>query len=100
MPDSSNTGWRNASFRGFADYMQTQEFTFVLDQLIDWAHHLVVVILSEEAVSCRCHQSLGRSIVRKIVVREIIGPESVRIHTIIPWATVVGIEIKYPGIAY
>src|SRR3989475_12210783 len=55
--DSSNTGWRNASFRGFADYMQTPEFETGLDKLIKSAARTQVAIMCAEAVPRRCQRS-------------------------------------------
>src|SRR5512135_3608136 len=56
--DSPNMGWRNASFRGFADYMQTAEFAAGLEELLDLAQEGPVAILCAEAVPWRCHRSL------------------------------------------
>src|SRR5262249_19584161 len=58
QPDSPNLGWRNESFRGFADYMQTPEFEQGLDELIDVAKARRTVIMCAEAVPWRCHRSL------------------------------------------
>jgi len=57
-PDSINAGWRNASFRGYADYMQTQEFDDSLRRCIDFAKRERVVLMCAEAVPWRCHRSL------------------------------------------
>ena len=96
--DSINTGWRNASFRGFADYMQTPEFKAALNQLIDLAHHQTIAIMCAEAVPWRCHRSLiaDALLVRGIEVREIINSGNVRSHALTPWAKVMGVEIMYP----
>src|SRR4029077_8616526 len=56
--DSSNTGWRNLSFRGFADYMQTPEFERALEKLIGMAARGRIAIVCAEAVPWRCHRSL------------------------------------------
>src|SRR6266705_7179760 len=56
--DSPNTGWRNSSFRGFADYMQTQEFVKGIDQLIGLAQNFQVVIMCAEVLPWRCHRWL------------------------------------------
>lgn len=56
--DSINTGWHNASFRGFADYMQTPEFRTNLDELIELAKSERIAIMCAEAVPWRCHRSL------------------------------------------
>ncbi len=96
--DSINIGWRNASFRGFADYMQTPEFRAALDQLIDLAYHQIATIMCAEAVPWRCHRSLiaDALLVRGIEVQEIIGSENARPHTLTPWARVDGESITYP----
>jgi len=56
--DSINTGWRNASFRGYADYMQTPEFAAAVNELLDATHHAETVLMCAEAVPWRCHRSL------------------------------------------
>ena len=57
-PDSINTGWRNPSFRGFADYMQTPPFQHALETLIKLAAQKPTAIMCAEAVPWRCHRSL------------------------------------------
>jgi hypothetical protein len=71
--DSINTGWRNASFRGFADYMQTPEFQKALDQLIQLGEKRRTAIMCAEAVPWRCHRSLigDALLVRGLRVEEI-----------------------------
>ena len=56
--DSINTGWRNASFRGYADYMQTPEFGAALTDLLNASPHEHAAIMCAEAVPWRCHRSL------------------------------------------
>lgn len=56
--DSINTGWQNASFRGYADYMQTEEFWIGLSKLENLAEDKPCAILCAEAVPWRCHRSL------------------------------------------
>ena len=56
--DSPNTGWRNASFRGFADYMQTEEFEKNLEKVIRLSRHKRICLMCAEAVPWRCHRSL------------------------------------------
>ncbi|MEO7021192.1 MAG: DUF488 domain-containing protein [Ktedonobacteraceae bacterium] len=56
--DSRNTGWHNASFRGYADYLATPEFHAGLAELEDLANHQLVAIMCAEAVPWRCHRSL------------------------------------------
>src|SRR5690348_13468268 len=57
-PDSVNTGWRNASFRGYADHMQTPEFWAAIDRLEELADERRIAIMCAEAVPWRCHRSL------------------------------------------
>lgn len=56
--ESINLGWRNASFRGYADYMQTEQFGEALEELITHSTHKKTVIMCAEAVPWRCHRSL------------------------------------------
>ena len=99
-PDSINTGWRNASFRGFADYMQTAEFEKALDQLIQVAQKRRTAIMCAEAVPWRCHRSLigDALLVRGIRVEEIASLTRTRPHTLIPWARVRRNRLSYPAI--
>src|SRR5579863_7808814 len=73
--DSTNLGWRNASFRGYADYMQTPEFARALDRTIDLAKEIPSALMCAEAVPWRCHRSLVADalLVRGIRVLEIIS---------------------------
>jgi hypothetical protein len=97
--DSINTAWRNASFRGFADYMQTPEFEKALDQLIQVAQKRRTVIMCGEAVPWRCHRSLigDALLVRGLCVEEIASPTRTRPHTLIPWARVRRNRLSYPA---
>jgi len=96
--DSPNTAWRNASFRGFADYMQTAEFEEDLERLVKTAGRQATVIMCAEAVPWRCHRSLigDALLVRGVRVVDIMGPNSDRDHTLTPWAKVRGKKITYP----
>ncbi len=96
--DSVNQGWQNASFRGFADYMQTNEFEESLTTLIGSARKRNTAIMCAEAVPWRCHRSLiGDALtVRGIVVMDIMSSTSVKPHIITPWAEVKGTTIIYP----
>lgn len=96
--DSLNTGWRNASFRGYADYMQTPEFEEGINGLIAVAKQERIAIMCAEAVPWRCHRSLigDALIVRSIRVEDIMTPTHRQVHTLTPFAKVHGIEISYP----
>ena len=97
--DSTNTAWRNASFRGFADYMQTPEFEKALDQLIHWAQKRRTVIMCAEAVPWRCHRSMigDALLARGIRVEEIASRSRTRPHTFTPWALVRRKRVSYPA---
>ena len=97
--DSPNAGWRNASFRGYADYMQTPEFKDNLEQLIELAKKDRLVIMCAEAVPWRCHRSLiGDALtVRGIETVDIMSLTQSRVHTLTPFAKVSGTKVTYPA---
>ncbi len=97
--NSRNKAWRNASFRGFADYMQTDEFEESLDSLIDHARHDRTALMCVEAVPWRCHRSLIADAlgVRGIRVEHILSGVRTQTHTLTPWARVWGKRITYPA---
>ncbi|HZM04203.1 MAG TPA: DUF488 domain-containing protein [Candidatus Saccharimonadales bacterium] len=96
--DSFNVGWRNASFRGYADYMQTPEFERCLEELIQLAKQDRIAIMCAEAVPWRCHRSLiaDALLVRGIRVEDIMSPTRRTMHTLTPFAKVCGTTITYP----
>lgn len=96
--DSPNTAWRNASFRGFADYMQTRDFVHSLRSMMKIARHEQTAIMCAEAVPWRCHRSLiaDALLVRGCPVEEIESVTRTRPHTLTPWARVQGTRITYP----
>jgi uncharacterized protein (DUF488 family) len=97
-PESLNTGWRNVSFRGFADYMQTPEFAENLADLIDVATRERIALMCAEAVPWRCHRSLiaDALVARGIRAEEIISATRLQLHTLTPFAKVDGTVITYP----
>lgn len=97
--DSINLGWRNASFRGYADYMQTPEFAEALERAIKLAEGRPTALMCAEAVPWRCHRSLVADalLVRGIPPLEIIGPTKPKEHKLTPFAHVNGTRITYPG---
>ena len=97
--DSINTGWRNASFRGYADYMQTSEFHDNLQKLIELAAHAPTAIMCAEAVPWRCHRSLiaDALVTQGIQAIEILNARQSRPHTLTPFAQVKGGEVTYPA---
>jgi len=96
--DSPNAGWRNASFRGYADYMQTPEFAQSLEELIRLAKQEQVVLMCAEAVPWRCHRSLiaDALLVRGIATEDIMSLTRRQAHTLTPFAIVRGTAIIYP----
>ena len=97
--DSLNTAWRNASFRGYADYMQTAEFDDNLSRCIALARRERVVLMCAEAVPWRCHRSLiaDALIVRGIEAMEITSGVRARPHALTLWARVRGTRVTYPA---
>jgi uncharacterized protein (DUF488 family) len=97
--DSANLGWRNASFRGFADYMQTPEFAAALDRAIALATKHPTALMCAEAVPWRCHRSLVADalLVRRIRVLEIISAAAPKEHALTSFARVRGTHITYPA---
>ncbi len=97
-PDSANLAWENKTFRGYADYMQTREFTENLLKLLALAQQNRVAIMCAEAVPWRCHRSLisDALVVRHVKVRHILSVTSVTNHELTPWASVEGTKITYP----
>jgi uncharacterized protein (DUF488 family) len=96
--DSPNAGWRNASFRGYADYMQTPEFTANLEEVIRLAHQHRIVLMCAEAVPWRCHRSLiaDALLVRGIRTEDILSGTRRQLHALTPFAKTRGITITYP----
>src|SRR5213593_4064386 len=97
-PGSLNTGWRNLSFRGYADYMQTSEFADNLAGLIARATHDRIVLMCAEALPWRCHRSLiaDALLVHGLRVEEITSGTRRQIHALTPFARVSGLLITYP----
>lgn len=97
--DSINTGWRNTSFRGYADYMQTEEFKTALAKLIEQAKQCTTVIMCAEAVPWRCHRSLigDALLVHGIKVIDIFGLNSSKPHILTSFAVITDKNITYPS---
>lgn len=96
--NSPNGGWRNASFRGYADYMSTQEFAAGLDRLVELAGNRLTCLMCAEAVPWRCHRSLVADAltVRGWTVRHLIGRGAPRQHELTAFAHIEGLRISYP----
>src|SRR6516225_5015275 len=97
-PGSPNTGWRNSSFRGFADYMQTPEFAAGLAKLMKLASRTQIAVMCAEAVPWRCHRSLiaDALLVRGVRVEHITSATRRQIHKLTPFARVSHGQVTYP----
>lgn len=95
--DSVNTGWRNRSFQGYADYMETEEFKRALEDLVALARKKRVAIMCAEAVPWRCHRNLiaDALTVRGFAVGHIMARGKVSPHRVTAWARVRGKKIVY-----
>jgi uncharacterized protein (DUF488 family) len=98
LKDSPNSGWRNTSFRGYADYMQTPEFAGNVEAVIELASTTRCALMCAESVPWRCHRSLVADalLVRGIPVEHIINPGKRRPAKLTPFAQVEGTRILYP----
>jgi uncharacterized protein (DUF488 family) len=95
---SINLGWRNASFRGFADYMATPEFSKGLEALMKIASLRTTAIMCAEAVPWRCHRSLIADALSKKgwIVRDIISTSAPRKHRLTPFLKIKKGQLTYP----
>jgi len=98
-PDSINLGWRNTSFRGYADYMQTPAFQSAIDALIARSEVERTAIMCAEAVPWRCHRSLVADALtaRGIEAREIVSETKATPHKLTSFAKVDQWEVTYPA---
>ena len=96
--DSVNLAWRNMSFRGYADYMQTREFTDNLLKIMALARENCLALMCAEALPWRCHRSLisDALVVRHVKVQHIISAASTIMHELNEMAQVEGTKITYP----
>src|SRR5262249_22155480 len=99
-PDSRNTAWRNASFRGYADYMDTEQFQKGIERLFDVSRSDgSTTIMCAEAVWWRCHRSLIADYLkaRGVEVLHILGPNKVEAHPYTSAARIVNGKLSYEG---
>lgn len=97
--DSINRGWRNESFRGYADYMQMVEFWNALDELMTTGRLRLTAITCAEAVPWRCHRSLIADALfsKGWTVRHIMSESKADTHTLTSFAVVEHNRITYPN---
>ena len=96
--DSINTGWRNASFRGYADYMQTEQFDEAVGGLLQLCGEKQCAVMCAEAVPWRCHRSLLADALaaRGIAVEHIFSGSRRDVHSITPFARIENERVFYP----
>jgi len=96
--DSPNAGWHNMSFRGYADYMQTEAFAANVEAVAELGRTKSCALMCAEAVPWRCHRSLvgDALLVRGVRVDDIIDARQRRPHKLTPFAHVEGLHISYP----
>ncbi|HEX3086620.1 MAG TPA: DUF488 domain-containing protein [Pyrinomonadaceae bacterium] len=99
-PDSLNLAWRNESFRGYADYMETKEFGLGIEKLLGLATESRVAIMCSEAVWWRCHRSMISDYlkVKGIDVLHLMGRGKTEAHPFTAAARVVNGELSYRGV--
>jgi len=97
--DSPNAAWKNLSFRGYADYMQTPEFRDGIEQLLALREDATIAVMCAEAVPWRCHRSLigDALLVRGVEVEDILTATSSRPHALTRFAVVEGLQVTYPA---
>ena len=98
--DSPNGGWRNESFRGYADHMQTPAFVADLEALLAFAHDRRVAVMCAEAKWWQCHRQLIADVLsaRGIQVRHILSAGAADRHQLTPFAKVSGSTVSYPAL--
>jgi uncharacterized protein (DUF488 family) len=98
LQGSINAGWRNASFRGYADYMQSKHFWKALEGLMVYGQESPTAIMCAEAVPWRCHRSLiaDALLVRGWDVRHIMSVQTGEAHALTAFAAIDGTSLTYP----
>lgn len=96
-PDSPHVGWRIEGFRGYADHMETAEFTAGLARLLALAATRPTAVLCAEAVPWRCHRRLlaDALVARRVAVRHVLGPTRADPHALTEFARLDGERVVY-----
>lgn len=99
-PDSTNSGWREHNFRGYADYMETPAFHMGVDQLLEFSKSGATAVMCAEAVWWRCHRRLlaDALVARGVAVRHILSGATPKAHELSEFARLDGIRVSYPGL--
>ncbi|HRC62274.1 MAG TPA: DUF488 domain-containing protein [Dehalococcoidia bacterium] len=98
-PDSQNGAWRNESFRGYADYLETAEFASALDELFAIARRARTAVMCSEGVPWRCHRSLLADALRArgVDVTHLLSATKAQGHALTSFAVVEGERVTYPA---
>jgi uncharacterized protein (DUF488 family) len=98
-PNDGNLGWRNSTFRGYADHMASPEFIAALDRLVLRAGEVRTAIMCAEALPWKCHRTLlsDSLLARGVHVVHILGPGKTQDHHLTPFARVHENQVTYPG---
>jgi uncharacterized protein (DUF488 family) len=98
--DSTNTAWRHAGFRGYADYMQTPDFEEALGAFLEFTTYGCATMMCAEGVWWRCHRQLVADalVARGVEVRHIMSATSATSHKLTEFSRVTGGKVGYPGI--
>jgi uncharacterized protein (DUF488 family) len=99
-PDSLNMTWRNESFRGYADYMETDEFLAGIERLLNLARDRRTAIMCSEAVWWRCHRSMISDYLKAkgVEVIHILAAGKSEAHPYTSAARIVNGELSYRGV--
>ncbi|MEX2236381.1 MAG: DUF488 domain-containing protein [Dehalococcoidia bacterium] len=99
LPDSPNTGWKNAAFRGYADHMASEEFRSGLERLLEIAGGATTAVMCAEAVPWRCHRNLlsDALVARRVEVCHIFDVAADKEHALTPFAVVERGGVAYPA---
>jgi uncharacterized protein (DUF488 family) len=99
-PNSRNTAWKNASFRAYADYMETPAFAEGVNDLLETARQYQTAIMCAEALWWKCHRSLISDYLKAsgVEVNHILATDKVEIHPYTSAARVVGGKLSYRGL--
>ena len=96
-PDSPNTAWRNDAFRGYADYMATDEFRAGIARLLELAQSARTAYMCAEALWWQCHRRLISDYLKAAghEVIHILGPGKTELHPLMPPARIVDGRLTY-----
>ncbi|CAI9086298.1 DUF488 domain-containing protein [Methylacidiphilum fumariolicum] len=97
--DSPNKGWKNESFRGFADYMATANFAAALDKIIEIGKEKSAALMCAETLPWRCHRSLiaDALLLRGVEVVHILPKGKEIKHQLTPWSQIKNGIVTYPA---